>query len=415
MQNKQAYKSDQDCNHKATNLEQSSDLDNKLIAQIAQGAQQDSSTSLGPASHSSLIDFVSEFSGEAYLRVEEHLGAGFVRLRTAEAERRQAKHDIRCVEDAVIELLRNARDAGAQNIYLASSKTDSIRRLTIIDDGSGVPKSMHELIFEPRVTSKLDSMIMDSWGVHGRGMALYSIKANVEDFSLVCSDSDKGAVFSLNVDTSKLPEKSDQSSWPSIEKTEEGGFVVGSGPHNIVRNVIEFALKNQDLRLYFGSESEILATLLKHAQENLSSQQLLFIDDLSELKAPEYLASCADAAELQEYAYSFYRIQISERTAHRILSSRIKSLHPVDKLARKDFSSMSKKANNLSDQERLALLNKDSRGLKLDPEDSSQFKRDLEKVFAQLAQKYFLELQDEPRIRISQDKIQVSFPIKKED
>ena len=110
--------------------------------------------------------------GERALRVEESLGAGYVRLRVAEAERRQAKHDIRSVEDIVIELLRNSRDAGARHIYVATSKEGALRTITILDDGQGIPKDMQEKIFEARVTSKLESMHMDRWGIHGRGMAL---------------------------------------------------------------------------------------------------------------------------------------------------------------------------------------------------------------------------------------------------
>ena len=49
-----------------------------------------------------LIDFIEQVSGGTHLRVEENLGNGFVRLRTEEAERRQAKHDIRQVEDIII-------------------------------------------------------------------------------------------------------------------------------------------------------------------------------------------------------------------------------------------------------------------------------------------------------------------------
>ena len=60
-----------------------------------------------------LISFIASMSGEGNLRVEENLGEGYVRLRVSEAERRQAKHDIQHVEDIVIEMLRNARDAGA--------------------------------------------------------------------------------------------------------------------------------------------------------------------------------------------------------------------------------------------------------------------------------------------------------------
>lgn len=53
-----------------------------------------------------------------------------------------------------------------------------MKTLAFLDDGDGIPIEMHERVFEPRVTSKLETMVMDKWGVHGRGMALYSIKAN---------------------------------------------------------------------------------------------------------------------------------------------------------------------------------------------------------------------------------------------
>ena len=128
-----------------------------------------------------LSDFIDDVCGESRLRVEDDLGDGFVRLRSSEAERRQAAQDIRSSEDVVIELLRNARDAGASRIFLATQKTGNERLLTVLDDGQGIPAAQHERIFEPRVTSKLDSAHMDKWGMHGRGMALYSISVNAEE------------------------------------------------------------------------------------------------------------------------------------------------------------------------------------------------------------------------------------------
>ena len=109
-----------------------------------------------------LKDFVDKHAQTSHLRVEKDLGGGFFRLRASEAQRRQAQQDIRSVEDIVIEMLRNSRDAGARNIYVATNTEDSFRNLLIIDDGSGVPRSHHETIFEPYVTSKLDTMSIDS-------------------------------------------------------------------------------------------------------------------------------------------------------------------------------------------------------------------------------------------------------------
>ncbi len=90
-------------------------------------------------------------------------GGGFVRLKRSEAEKRQAAQDIRSTEDVVIECLRNARDAGARRIYVAVSRDEAKRSLVVVDDGCGVPENMNDRIFEPRVTSKLDSAHMDKW------------------------------------------------------------------------------------------------------------------------------------------------------------------------------------------------------------------------------------------------------------
>ena len=136
-----------------------------------------------------LASFIEDVCGEGHLRVETDLGGGFVRLRSSEAERRQAAQDIRSSEDIIIEMLRNARDAHASNIFVACTREGSTRRIVMIDDGDGVPKHLQQTVFEPRVTSKLDSMHMDKWGVHGRGMALYSIAVNAESATISASDS----------------------------------------------------------------------------------------------------------------------------------------------------------------------------------------------------------------------------------
>ncbi|MDP2300653.1 MAG: ATP-binding protein, partial [Actinomycetota bacterium] len=149
-----------------------------------------------------LIDFVTAVSGDGYLKVEETLGNGYVRLRVPEAERRQAKHDVRSFEDIVVELLRNARDAHAQRIFVATTRDGSDRVLTMVDDGVGVPTALHETIFEPRVTSKLETMVMDRWGVHGRGMALFSVRSNVTVAKVAASAPHKGSAIAVVADTS---------------------------------------------------------------------------------------------------------------------------------------------------------------------------------------------------------------------
>lgn len=163
-----------------------------------------------------LKQFIAASVGSEHLKVEEQLGSGYVRLLVSEAERRQAAQDIRCVEDALLEALRNARDAGASHIFVATGKEQDKRSFVVLDDGAGIPSELHERIFEARVTSKLTSAHEDAWGFHGRGMALFSIKSQAEAAKILTSEPGKGTSFAMSFDLSKVPEKADQSSWPEL-------------------------------------------------------------------------------------------------------------------------------------------------------------------------------------------------------
>lgn len=356
-------------------------------------------------SDESLISFIESVSGDAHLRVEENLGDGFVRLRTAEAERRQAKHDIRSVEDIVIEMLRNARDADANSIFLATTREGDMRTMTFLDDGNGVPKNLQDRIFEPRVTSKLETMVMDTWGVHGRGMALYSIRSNAQRAQVVSSDTDLGSAFLVSVDLDDLTEKTDQSTYPVLEKDDEGALRVVRGPHNIIRCMLEFSLEHRhDLDIYLGSPAEIASTLCEYGRRHLKTDSLLFCDDIDTLPVCERLAACADAIELMEKCQSL-GLGISERTAHRILSGQIAPQKAI--LAKVVPTRTAKPITN-------ADLYRDSRGLKVAKEDIESFSRDMEKAFEPLAERYYLSLKDMPKITVSKDCIRVRFDIDKD-
>ncbi|MCL1846807.1 MAG: ATP-binding protein [Coriobacteriia bacterium] len=350
-----------------------------------------------------LLDFIEQVSGGTHIRIEENLGSGFVRLRSEEAERRQAKHDIRQVEDIVIEMLRNARDASATAVFIATIKEDETRTIVVIDDGEGIPAPLHDLIFDARVTSKLETMLEDEWGVHGRGMALYSIKSNVSSAKVATSASGLGSALVIQVDTSLLKEKTDQSTFPDIEKDEEGGLVATKGPHNILRSALEFALaypKAPDV--YLGSPATIAATLLEYGQKRLSNEDLLFCDDPQTLSVSKRLAISSDAGDLMENC-SRMGLEISERTAHRILSDQIAPTAPLLELAKGERA-----------RKTAANLMKDNRGLKLAKEDVEAFSREMEQAFETLAERYYLSLTDQPRIKVKGDSITVRFPIEKD-
>ncbi len=353
-----------------------------------------------------LISFIASMSGEGSLRVEENLGEGFVRLRVSEAERRQAKHDIQHVEDIVIEMLRNARDAGANKIFLATSKEEDIRTLLFIDNGCGVPEDMRERIFDARVTSKLESMRMDRWGVHGRGMALFSIRQNVSDACVVASDPDRGSSFKVTVDTAQLSERSDQSTWPVAAKDDEGVFACSKGPHNIIRTACEFALEElHTCDVYLGSPTEIAATMYAQAAGEIDVSKLLFMDDERTLPVVSRLAFASDSADFIRIAADL-GIQISERTAHRIMAGSIAPLRSVSaKLLRERETSRG--------GDKPIDLTRDRRGLKISKDDLGDFSRAVERDFEDLAERYYLTLTGEPKIRVGKDRITVSIPIAK--
>lgn len=354
---------------------------------------------------SGLSQFIDQATHESRLRVESDLGDGFVRLRVSEAERRQAKQDIRCVEDAAIEMLRNARDAHARSIFFAASKSGSIRRFTMVDDGDGVPEHLHETVFEPRVTSKLDSLTMDDWGVHGRGMALYSIKANAEEAFIASSAAGQGSSFVVTFDTTKVTERRDQSTLPDLVKALDGVWSVGSSPHNIARTVAEFALANRKkCTVYFGSPVEIAATLLAFGRSSHQSAGMVSFEQV----APSKRLACASDSQQFAHIAADIGLEMSSRSAHRILQGQIKPLPPyLESLSRRREGDTGTRSSKRA-------VGRDYRGLKVAQEDVDDFLVDLKRAWRELADRYFLEGDVEPAIRISHDSVHVTFPVRKQ-
>jgi hypothetical protein len=177
------------------------------------------------------------------------LGAGFARLTGAEGARRGPSR-LAYVEDALLELLRNARDAGARNVFVASTlKHRRYRTLTVIDDGHGIPDTHRALIFEPGVTTRHLSPVLDGTdpSLHGAGLSLYHIK-NAALSAEVLSASSPTSI-KATFDTQTLPERTLQSpSRPSLT--------------NLLATLHNFAAN--DPNLYYASPARILATLLKN-------------------------------------------------------------------------------------------------------------------------------------------------------
>ena len=347
--------------------------------------------------------FLSELKLKDSLNIEEDLGDGYVRLKISEAERRQALQDIDCVEDIIVELLRNSRDAGSRNIFIGTKKIeDKRRKIYFIDDGNGIPPNLQKIIFESRVTSKLENGIKDPYGFHGRGMALFSIKLNVDDISIVFSDKLKGVSFYIDIDLLKIPEKKDQSVVPQIIKMDGDLSIIG-GVNNIIKTIIEFQLQNRDINFFYGSPTQILTTMREVIRKDKRYDSYPKFDRWEELKnfIQENKVKVTEIPVLTDnynlmdiISKNIFSMDISQRGIQRIIYNEIKALQPLKiDLA----SNLREQINNLSEDE---VGSKPDRKLMLYDESrlASRFKdeeirciiKTVEDKIKELGEKYFI-------------------------
>jgi len=184
------------------------------------------------------------------------LGAGFARLTGVEGARRGPSR-ITYVEDALVELLRNARDAGARHVFVASTLANKrYRTLTVIDDGHGIPDSHRDLILEPGVTTRhLDPVTHPKdppSSPHGAGLSLYQIKARSLT-TRVLSASNPTSI-QATFDTHTLPERALQSATRPSRTNLRATLLSFAAPTDHHR---------QTLQTYYGSPARILAALLR--------------------------------------------------------------------------------------------------------------------------------------------------------
>lgn len=365
-------------------------------------------TDLAKEKTTSLEGFVKDIVGDESFRIEHDFGFGFVELKSTEADRRQAAQDIRCVEDIIIELLRNSRDAASKNILIATYKHANVRSFVVIDDGLGIPEPMHENIFKPRVTSKLNTAHMDPWGMHGRGMALYSIKERSINSYVCNSSSGNGCSMRIDIDLGKVPEKRDQSTFPYFEIVDSTHAM--RGPKNILRTIAEFAITHKDeLNIYCGSPSEICATLLKIGNEAVPPKERIFGESSESRKLIESLSFASSVEGFTETA-KLLGLDISLRSSRRIMDGEIAPLISIferveqesfptsshgSKLAGRLDSDIGPDTGSDADTKINSCLKSDAFNLpRIASDDVCELKQKTKSVFREIANKYYLEPTD---------------------
>ena len=181
------------------------------------------------------------------------LGSGFARLTGVEGARRGPSR-ISHVEDALAELLRNARDAGASNVLVASTLTRRrFRTLTVLDDGHGIPDPYRNLVFDPGVTTRhLDPVVdpSDRGAPHGAGLSLYHVRKAALSAEVLSPSSP--TAIRATFDTELLPERALQS------ETRLSKSNLRSVLHHFAHNPPPERLTNA----YYGPPARILATLI---------------------------------------------------------------------------------------------------------------------------------------------------------
>lgn len=356
-----------------------------------------------------LLRFVSSLAGDDYLKVEENLGQGYVRLKISEAERRQARHDIRSIEDVVIELLRNCRDADSSKVFVSFHKQEEhLRKIAVIDDGAGVPSELHQKIFEPRVTSKLDNVVMDKYGVHGRGMALYSVKSAVDKVEVTSSLSGRGSAFKIEVDIHNLPERKDQSTFPLI-RVKQGRAQIIKGPHNVPRVLVEFNLDYPGIEVYLGSPTEVLATMYTLSCPTVERRDFEEATEDPHLKLWQWVATANEAKNLSRVAERYYGLEISERNAHRVLSGEIKSISPLMETAAPSAPKGKEKKIEIGLSHTVNLIKS------IQERDIRELAQTVSQTFARIGRKYFLKIEGKPQVSRVKDKIKIVLKVSSDE
>lgn len=278
------------------------------------------------------------------------LGGGFARLTGVEGVRR-APSRIETVEDALFELVRNATDARANNIYVATAlRARRYRELVVLDDGNGVPERYREMIFEPGVTSRHVSPSRAGDLTHGAGLSLHHIRETALSAEL-CSGGSPTAIRTV-FDTQTLPERALQSG-PNSRRDSRT---------NLRATLQNFARVPGAPEIFYGSPASILTTLLDS----------------------RIIPKTDKKSELGSWCEKTMGVELSGRTLQRVLKGLVR---PAERVAREDVEG---KGRGREDSRRAEPVSGGNGRLDLDARDLAQIKAIMERA----ARESYLEVSD---------------------
>lgn len=245
-------------------------------------------------------------------------------------------------------------------------------------------------------------------------MALYSISVNAEEAFVVNSNNDIGCSISVKTDTNKLIEKTDQSSFPNFHVNEEQELVV-RGPKNILRTACEFAVESRKTcNVYIGSPVEIASTLY-HISLDESSVKSVFNDPDKNTKIIDLLGFSSDVHDFKKYAAEI-GISLSKRTARRIMDGDIKpQASLLERIAKQGVGGGSASSFDISNVTKVYRTKPKKAKIKLDDSDKESLVNAVRQEFPNIAEKYYLNGQIDPKVTIKNNKISISFEVKEDN
>jgi hypothetical protein len=278
------------------------------------------------------------------------LGGGFARLTGVEGVRR-APSRIETVEDALFELVRNATDAGASNIYVATAlRARRYRELVVLDDGGGVPERYRDVIFEPGVTTRHLSPSRTGDLTHGAGLSLHHIKETALSAELRSSGSPTAirTVF----DTQTLPERALQSG-PNSRRDSRT---------NLRATLQSLSRAPGAPEIFYGSPASILTILINN----------------------RIIQKDVKVSEFESWCETTMGVELSGRTLQRVLKGIVK---PAGRVAGEDVDEKGKGQEGFK---RAGGVSTGSGRLDLDARDLDQIKGIMERA----ARESYLEVSD---------------------